>query len=222
MGADDVPLQKAGFEVSQAHQVLVHARRLVHQTVRSATRFLDETELATAKSQLSGPDRRDRFLEAAVDGLGFVAARCRSGQDVAGDLVEAVTRAGQHLDHATRLASGRRDGALPRTAVGRAARPPGRDRAGHTCGVHPSPGRARHRFAGGKERGRPHRAGRTCLPAGGGRRTRGGPGRRGRETGRRRRGPRTRCRLADCEPCPGTQRPVPDPSGRPAAPLAGR
>lgn len=114
MSAEDIALEQATFEITQTHQALVHARHLVdelHQTVRSATHYLDDTELDAAKAQLCEPDRRERFLESALDGLGHVSARCRSGRDVSADLVDAVTKAGWHLDQATRLAGSHSDGA---------------------------------------------------------------------------------------------------------------
>jgi hypothetical protein len=113
MAAEDVALEQATFEITQTHQSLIHARHLVdelHQTVRSASFYLDETELDAAKAQLAEPDRRDRFMEAALDGLGHVSARCRSGRDVAADLVDVVAKAGRHLDQATRLAGSHPDG----------------------------------------------------------------------------------------------------------------
>jgi len=114
MSTEDVALEQATFEITQTHQALAHARHLVdelHQSVRSAIRYLDDTELDAAKAQLCEPDRRERFLEAAVDGLGHVSARCRSGRDVSADLVDVVAKAGRHLDQATRLAEGHPDGA---------------------------------------------------------------------------------------------------------------
>jgi hypothetical protein len=114
MAAEDVALEQATFEITQTHQALVHARHLVeelHQTVRSASRYLDETELDAAKAQLCEPDRRERFMEAALDALGHVAARCRSGCDVSAGLVDAVSKAWRHLDQATRLTSSHPDGA---------------------------------------------------------------------------------------------------------------
>lgn len=114
MSAEDIALEQATFEITQTHRALVHARHLVdelHQTVGSATGYLDDTELDAAKAQLCEPDRRERFLEAALDGLGHVCARCRSGRDVSADLVDAVTKAGRHLDLAGRLAGSHPDGA---------------------------------------------------------------------------------------------------------------
>jgi hypothetical protein len=114
MAAEDVALEQATFEITQTHQALIHARHPVdelHQTVRSASHYLDETELDAAKAQLAEPDRRDRFMEAALDGLGHVSARCRSGRDVSADLVDVVTKARRHLDQATRLAASHTDGA---------------------------------------------------------------------------------------------------------------
>lgn len=111
--AEDVPLEQATFEITQPHQALLSARHLVdelHQIVRSASHYLDETELDAAKAQLCEPDRRDRFMEAALDGLGHVSARCRSGRDVSADLVDVVAKAGRHLDQATRLAGSYPDG----------------------------------------------------------------------------------------------------------------
>src|SRR3954447_1937904 len=113
MAAEDVALEQATSKITQTHQALIHARHLVeelHQTVRSASHYLDETELDAAKAQLCEPDRRDRFMEAALVGLGHVSARCRSGRDVSADLVDAVAKAGRHLDQATRLAVSHPDG----------------------------------------------------------------------------------------------------------------
>jgi hypothetical protein len=112
VAVEDIALEQATFEITQTHQALVHARHLVdeiHQTVRSASRYLDQTELDAAKAQLCEPDRRDRFAEAALDGLGHVSSRCRSGRDVSADLVVAVSEAGRHLDQATRLADSHPD-----------------------------------------------------------------------------------------------------------------
>lgn len=114
MSAEDLALEQATFEITQTHQALIHARHLVdelHQSVRSASHYLDETELDAAKVQLCEPDRRDRFLEAALDGLQHISARCRSGRDVSADLVDAVAKAGRHLDQAQRLAGSHPDGA---------------------------------------------------------------------------------------------------------------
>jgi hypothetical protein len=46
MSADDTALEQATFEITQTHRALVRARHLVdelHQTVRSATGYLDDT-----------------------------------------------------------------------------------------------------------------------------------------------------------------------------------
>lgn len=113
MAAEDIALEQATYEITETHQALIHARHLVdelHKTVRSASHYLDETELDAAKAQLCEPDRRDRFIEAALDGLGHVSARCRSGRDVSADLVDAVAKAGRHLDQATRLVVSQPDG----------------------------------------------------------------------------------------------------------------
>lgn len=113
MAVEDLALEQTTFEITQTHQALINARHLVdelHQTVRSASYYLDETELDAAKAQLAEPDRRERFMEAALDGLGHVSARCRSGVEVAADLVDVVGKAGKHLDQATRLARSHPDG----------------------------------------------------------------------------------------------------------------
>lgn len=114
MAAEDVALEQATFEITQTHRMLVNARHLVdelHQTVRSASYYLDETELDAAKAQLAEPDRRERFMEAALDGLQHVSARCRSGVEVSADLVDVFGKASKHLDQATRLAGTHPDGA---------------------------------------------------------------------------------------------------------------
>lgn len=106
MVTEEAALQQATFEITQTHQALVQARHLVdelHQNVRSATHYLDDTELDAAKAQLCEPDRRERFLEAALDSLSHVEARCRSGKEVATDLVDAVENAERHLEEATKL-----------------------------------------------------------------------------------------------------------------------
>jgi len=113
MSAEDVAVEQATHEITQTHLALVHARHLVdelHQSVRSASHYLDETELDAAKAQLCEPDRRERFMEAALDGLHHVSARCRSGRDVSADLVDAVTKAGRHLDQAQRLVTSHPEG----------------------------------------------------------------------------------------------------------------
>lgn len=113
MNAENLALEQAAHEITQTHQALVRGRHLVdelHQSVRSASMYLEETEFDAAKAQLAEPERRERFIEAAHDGLGHVAARCRSAKEVCADLVDTVTEASKHLQQANRLAGAHPEG----------------------------------------------------------------------------------------------------------------